>query len=71
MNAVPKLLAKEVEVRLEKPIASLSAMASGWLARTKDGLTARVVLPRGLAGNFVWRGLNTALKPGEQTLHLP
>ena len=41
------------------------------LARTKDGLTASVVLPRGLTGNFVWRGLNTALKPGEQTLHLP
>ncbi len=39
MNSVSKLLAKEVEVRLEKPIASLSAMASGWLARTKDGET--------------------------------
>ena len=37
MTAVPKLLAKGVEVRLEKQIASLSVVASRWLARTKDG----------------------------------
>ena len=39
MTAVPKLLAKGVEVRLEKQIASLSVVASRWLARTKDGET--------------------------------
>lgn len=39
MIAVPKLLAKGVEVRLEKQVSSLSVIASGWLARTKDGET--------------------------------
>ena len=39
MTAVPKLLAKDVEVRLGKQIAALSVMASGWRARTQDGET--------------------------------
>ena len=39
MTALPKLLAKDVEVRLEKQIASLSVTGSGWLARTQDGDT--------------------------------
>ena len=39
MTAVPKLLAKGVDVRLEKQIVSLSKMASGWLARAKEGET--------------------------------
>ena len=39
MTAVPKLLAQGVDVRLDKQIVSLSEMASGWLARAKDGET--------------------------------
>ena len=37
MTAVPKLLAKGVDVRLERQVASLSVIATGWLARTDDG----------------------------------
>ena len=39
MTAVPKHLAQNVDVRLEQQVTSLSASASGWLARTKDGHT--------------------------------
>ena len=39
MTAVPRLLAAGVDVRLETQIISVSQMASGWLARTKNGET--------------------------------
>lgn len=39
MTAVPKFLAQNVDVRLEQQVTSLSEIASGWLARTKDDHT--------------------------------
>jgi hypothetical protein len=39
--------------------------------REKDGLSAKVTLPPGLTGVFVWKNESTALKPGEQMLRLP
>jgi hypothetical protein len=40
------------------------------LVREKDGLSAKVTLPPGLTGIFVWKSKSMALKPGERTLHL-
>jgi hypothetical protein len=41
------------------------------LQREATGLTAKITLPAGLTGTFVWQGKSTALGSGEQTLHVP
>jgi hypothetical protein len=41
------------------------------LARDKGGLKARVTLPAGVSGVFVWQGKSTVLQPGEQSLAFP
>jgi len=41
------------------------------LRRSQGGLSARITLPAGLTGCFVWQGMSTMLRPGEQTLALP
>jgi hypothetical protein len=41
------------------------------LERSPGGLSARITLPAGLTGAFVWQGKSTALQPGEQTLVFP
>ncbi|HEY4245627.1 MAG TPA: alpha-L-rhamnosidase C-terminal domain-containing protein [Lacunisphaera sp.] len=41
------------------------------LARRGDGLQAKVTLPSGVTGSFIWKGTSTPLKAGEQTLQLP
>ena len=41
------------------------------LARTANGLQAKISLPPGITGAFVWRGKTTPLRPGEQSLLLP
>jgi hypothetical protein len=39
--------------------------------REGDGLQAKISLPSGVTGIFVWNGTSTPLKSGEQTLQLP
>ena len=41
------------------------------LVRGKDGLSAKIALPPGLTGSFVWQGRSTALVAGEQSLTFP
>jgi hypothetical protein len=41
------------------------------LVRDKAGMKARVTLPAGVTGTFVWQGKSTMLQPGEQTLVFP
>ncbi len=41
------------------------------LARNGSGLQAKISLPAGTTGVFVWNGKTTALKSGEQSLVLP
>ena len=41
------------------------------LVREQSGLKAKVSLPTGLTGVFVWKGRDTTLHAGEQTLVLP
>ncbi len=41
------------------------------LQRDGSGLTAKVMLPAGLKGTFVWQGRSTPLGAGEQTLRFP
>jgi hypothetical protein len=63
-------------VRIEPHLGTLSTLEatmphpSGpiavWYRRTGSALEARVTLPPGLSGTFVWRGLSRALQPGEQ-----
>ena len=41
------------------------------LVRAPGGLTAKITLPAGLTGTFVWQGKSKDLVPGEQTLQMP
>jgi len=41
------------------------------LVRENEGLHAKVSLPAGVTGIFVWKGKTTALAAGDQTLRLP
>ena len=40
------------------------------LQRENEGLEAKVSLPAGITGTFVWKGITTELKSGDQVLHL-
>lgn len=40
------------------------------LTNEQERLTAEITLPRGIRGEFVWRGQTRALKPGTQTILL-
>jgi alpha-L-rhamnosidase len=41
------------------------------LVRENDGLQAKVALPAGVTGKFIWKGKSTELKSGEQSLRFP
>jgi hypothetical protein len=41
------------------------------LVREDEGLQAKISLPAGVTGTFVWKGKSSELKSGEQTLRLP
>ena len=58
---------KRAEGKVPHPLGDIVVK----LERNSDWLLAKITLPAGLAGTFVWQGKSTALEPGEQTLHLP
>jgi hypothetical protein len=41
------------------------------LEREGAGVRAKIILPPGITGSFVWKGRSLDLKPGEQSLQVP
>lgn len=41
------------------------------LVRDGEGIRAKISLPPGVSGTFVWKGTSTGLKPGDQMLQAP